>query len=73
LRLLGVDANATERAVRSESRNAKTGIYCATLRGASSYVCAQAETVAKELVKGSASFGVGKHTLIETWRQIDIN
>src|SRR5690606_24174707 len=47
LRLLGVPANATERAVRGQSRKAmKDGIYRATLRGDSTYLRAQAEAVA---------------------------
>ena len=53
LRLLGVEANATERAVRGEGRKAKKdGIYRASLRGDSTYVRAQAEAVAAELLKG---------------------
>ena len=47
LRLLGVEANATERAVRGEIRKAKKdGIYRASLRGNSIYIRAQAEAVA---------------------------
>ncbi len=56
LRLLGVEANATERAVRGEGRKAKKdGIYRASLRGDSTYVRAQAEAVAAELLKGHNS------------------
>ena len=55
LRLLGVEANATERAVRGEARKAKKdGIYRASLRGDSTYVRAQAEAVAAELLKGNS-------------------
>src|SRR5690606_27738626 len=51
LRQLGVAANATERAVRGENRSArKDGVYRASLRGDSSYMRAQAEAVARELV-----------------------
>lgn len=79
LRALGVAANATERAVRGESRSAKKdGIYRASLRGDSSYMQMQAESVAKEL---AASGGVrsepGKRTLLKTrdtiqlgWRSV---
>jgi hypothetical protein len=78
LRLLGVEANATERAVRGETRKAKKdGIYRASLRGDSTYIRAQAEAVAAELLKGSIRVEPGKHKLIETrnavengWRSI---
>src|SRR6202042_2020076 len=54
LRLLGVEANATERAVRGESRTAKKdGIYRASLRGDSTYVRAQAEVAAGEIGKSN--------------------
>src|SRR5690606_12686973 len=50
LRAQGVAANATERAVRGESRSAmKDGIYRASRRGDSTYIRAQAEGVAREL------------------------
>lgn len=68
LRQLGVAANATERAVRGESRSAmKDGIYRANRRGASSYLRTRAETVANELTAGSrVRPEVGKLTLLET-------
>ncbi|MEO6080512.1 MAG: relaxase/mobilization nuclease domain-containing protein [Steroidobacteraceae bacterium] len=67
LRLLNVEANATERAVRGKSSKAKRdGIYRAGLRGDSTYTRAQNEAVAKELVKGSASFENGKGKLART-------
>lgn len=68
LRQLGVAANATERAVRGESRSArKDGIYRASLRGDSSYMRAQAEAVARELfVSGGVRSESGKRTLLET-------
>lgn len=50
LRGLGVAANATERAVRGESRSArKDGIYRASLRGESTYMRLQAEAAATNL------------------------
>jgi hypothetical protein len=72
LRMLGVEANATERAVRGESRKAKRdGIYRAGLRGDSTYIRAQAEGVAAELCKGNVRAEVGKHKLAETRRQVE--
>jgi len=72
LRVLGVKANATERAVRGESRTAKKdGIYRARLRGDSNYVRAQADAVAAELLKGNARVEPGKRTLGETRRQVE--
>ncbi len=50
LRGLGVAANATERAVRGESRSArKDGIYRASLRGESTYMRSHAEAAARDL------------------------
>ena len=68
LRGLGVAANATERAVRGESRSApKDGIYRATLRGESTYMRAMADVVAKDMtVSGGARLELGKRTLLET-------
>jgi hypothetical protein len=72
LRLLAVEANATERAVRGETRKAKKdGIYRAGSRGASTYLRAQAEAVAAELLKGNARVEPGKRTLVETRRQVE--
>jgi hypothetical protein len=80
LRLLGLDANATERAVRGETRNAKKdGIYRAGLRGESTHIRARAELVASELLKGRGTVERGKHKLVETrnaveggWRSLAI-
>jgi hypothetical protein len=72
LRVLGVEANATERAVRGETRKSlKDGIYRASLRGHSTYVRAQAEAVAAELLKGNTRIEPGKRTLVETRRQVE--
>lgn len=71
LRLLGVAANATERAVRGESRNAKKdGIYRASLRGDSTYLRAQAEAVAAEILRGGLRAELGKKTLTETRNEV---
>jgi hypothetical protein len=67
LRLLGVAANATERAVRGETRKAqKDGIYRASLRGNSNRMREQANAVAAELLKGDFRTNVGKETLSKT-------
>jgi Relaxase/Mobilisation nuclease domain len=72
LRLLGVEANATERAVRGEIRKAKKdGIYRASLRGDSTYARAQAETVAADLRRGTSRVDPGKRMLVETRRQVE--
>lgn len=68
LRGLGVAANATERAVRGESRSApKDGIYRAALRGDSTYIRAMADVVAKGMIIScGARPEPGKRTLLET-------
>jgi hypothetical protein len=72
LRLLGVEANATERAVRGETRKAKKdGIYRASLRGDSTFVRAQAEAVAAELFKGNTRLEPGKRKLVETRKAVE--
>ncbi len=71
LRELGVAANATDRAVRGQSRSArKDGIHRATLRGDSSYLRAQVEGVAKELAGGAARTEPGKRSLLATRAEI---
>ena len=71
LRLLGVAANATERAVRGESRSSmKDGIYRASQRGDSTYMRAQAEAIASELLKGDIRVDLGKRQLVETRKQV---
>ncbi|MCC7463956.1 MAG: relaxase/mobilization nuclease domain-containing protein [Gammaproteobacteria bacterium] len=67
LRGVGVAANATERAVRGESRKAlKDGIYRASLRGASTLLRERVEAVASELANGSVRPEAGKRTLTDT-------
>jgi hypothetical protein len=71
LRVLGVEANATERAVRGQGMKAKKdGIYRAALRGDSSRVRAQIEAVATEIVKGNTHVEPGERTLLETRRKV---
>jgi hypothetical protein len=72
LRLLGVEANVTERAVRGETRKAKKdGIYRASERGDSTYRRKQAEAVAAELLKGNTHVEPGKRKLVEIRRQVE--
>lgn len=71
LRLHGVPANATERAVRGQGHKAKKdGIYRADLRGDSFYARAQAEAVASELLKGEIHVDRGRRTLVETRKHV---
>jgi relaxase-like protein len=71
LRLLGVEANATERAVRGEITKAKKdGIHRASLRGDSTYIRAQAEAVAADMLKGNVRVEPGKRTLLETREEV---
>src|SRR5688572_11419293 len=72
LRLLGVPANATERAVRGQDQKSKKdGIYRASLRGESTYLRAQTEAVARELLKGDIRIEPGKKTLVETRKMVE--
>src|SRR5882762_49348 len=69
LREQGVAANATERAVRGETRPQKAdGIYRAALRGDSTHHHARAEVVARELAGGQVRTESGKNRLLETRR-----
>lgn len=71
LRLLGVPANATERAIRGQTQKAKKdGIYRASLRGDSTYIRTQAEAIAGELLKGDLRIESGKQTLTETRKEV---
>ena len=72
LRELGVPANATERAVRGETRSPKLdGIYRAEQRENSWRTRAHVEEVARELLKGKVNAGQGKETLIETRKAVE--
>ena len=72
LRALGVAANATERAVRGESRTYQTdGIYRATLRGDSRHTRSRAQSVAAEFLTGNLSVGPGKSKLIATRKKVE--
>lgn len=67
LRAVGVAANATERAVRGESRSAKKdGIYRASLRGSSSIVEARVASATRDQLAGVTRPEPGKQTLLRT-------
>jgi Relaxase/Mobilisation nuclease domain len=71
LRALGVVANATDRAVRGETRSPlRDGIYRAEQRGESRYTQARVEAVAAELLKGNLRPEGGKARLLETRREV---
>lgn len=72
LRLLGVAANTTERAVRGESRKAmKDGIYRASLRGDSVYIRERAEAVAGELLEEDLHVEPRKRSLAKTRKEVE--
>ena len=67
LRDQGIAANATERAVRGDTRTHKLdGIYRATKRGDSTHTRDRAAAVAAELLKGNLRVEPGKATLLAT-------
>lgn len=71
LRGLGVAANATERAVRGTRKSSwRDGIYRAAQRGDSTYVRAQTQAVAAELLNGKLRVEQGKAKLIDTRKRI---
>jgi hypothetical protein len=71
LRDLGVEANATERAVRGETRGTKRdGIHRAMLRGESTHMRARANAVARELAAGGLRPDSGKRVLLETRKAV---
>jgi hypothetical protein len=72
LRLLGLEANATERAVRGESRQAKKdGIYRANRRGDSIYIGAQTTAIASELLGGNVRNEPRKSKLVKTRMDVE--
>ena len=67
LRDLGVEANATERAVRGETRATKLdGIHRAAMRGTSTHHRKRAEAAARELAQGGIRIESGHRVLTET-------
>jgi len=72
LRLLGVEANATDRAVRGETRKAKKdGIYRTSERGDSTHIRDRVDAVARELFKGDRKFEPGKGRLLNTRKEVE--
>lgn len=72
LREQGIEANATERAVRGEGRAHKTdGIYRAGCRNVSTHMRERAEAVAAELLKGNVRVELGKFKLVQTRRDVE--
>jgi hypothetical protein len=72
LREYGVEANATERAVRgSHHQNRTDGIFRAARRGASTFMRERVESVARELAKGGLRAERGRAQLIETRRNLE--
>jgi len=72
LRDHGIAANATERAVRGETRtHKKDGIYRAAERGDSTHMRSRAQTAASELAKGSLLLEHGKPTLAATRKDVE--
>jgi hypothetical protein len=72
LRVLGVEANATERAVRGETRTHKLdGIYRALERGGSARMRQRVDVVAAELLQGNLRIEAGKTKLVETRAKVE--
>lgn len=72
LRDQGIAANATERAVRGESRtHKKDGIYRAAQRADSTHFRTRAEAVASELLTGKFLVEPGKSKLMHTRKAIE--
>jgi hypothetical protein len=71
LRARGVAANATERAVRGQSRSGfRDGIHRASLRGDSRHLRDRVERIARALRNGGLEPTQGKARLLETRREV---
>jgi hypothetical protein len=71
LRLQGVSANATERAVRGESRvNMTDGVFRAHQRGTSTRIHSRVELMAVELAKSNLRLERGKQVLLQTRKDV---
>jgi hypothetical protein len=72
LRLLGVAANATERAVRGEGRaNKIDGVFRADQRGTSTHIRNRVELTAVELAKGNLRREPGRQVLLQTRKEVE--
>jgi hypothetical protein len=72
LRELGVEANATERAVRGAHRQTrKDGIHRAAMRGASTFMRERVQSVVHELRDGGLQSEAGKGRLAHTRQEVE--
>jgi hypothetical protein len=72
LREQGIEANATERAVRGESRTHKTdGIYRAARRGDSTHMRERVEALTSELLGGDLRIEHGSAKLTQTRKDVE--
>jgi hypothetical protein len=72
MRQQGIEANASERAVRGETRTRKTdGIYRSEQRGASTHMRARMDAAAHLVRSGRGESEPGRSTLIETRRRVE--
>ena len=72
LRATGIAANATDRAVRGQTRSPKRdGIYRAEERGDSRHADARADTAAAELLRSYERVEVGQATLLQTRQEVE--
>jgi hypothetical protein len=72
LRLLGISANATERAVRGEGRvNKIDGVFRADQRGKSSHIRNRMKLTAVELAKGNLQPDPGRQVLLQTRKEVE--
>lgn len=72
LRQQGIEANATERAVRAEKRTRKTdGIHRSEQRGDSTHMRARMDAAAHLIRSGPGRSEPGKSTLLATRRQVE--
>ncbi|HJS88970.1 MAG TPA: relaxase/mobilization nuclease domain-containing protein [Steroidobacteraceae bacterium] len=71
LRAHGIAANATERAVRGQTRSGfKDGIHRASLRGDSRHLRERTQRIAQELRDGGLKATAGKTKLLDTRREV---
>jgi hypothetical protein len=73
LRAQGIPANATDRAVRGESKPRKSdGIYRAMLRGESTHTRTRVEGIASDLSKGNLRVEPCKQQLVKSRREVEL-
>jgi Relaxase/Mobilisation nuclease domain len=70
LRAVGVEANATSRQIRGESKPRKSeGIFRAGRRGESTHLRERSEAVAKQVAKGQLQIEAGRVTMVQTRKE----